>query len=166
MATPGERVGRYEIVSLIGVGGMGEVYRAFDPQLNRHVAIKFLSADVASVSARRRFQQEAQAASALNHPHILTVHEAGEIDGRQYLVTEFVDGGTLTEWARGDQHTWRQVATLLVGAGDEALRTALATKYPTGALAHLTFRGPWAELKPHTAHLDGFFVPRPPHAAP
>jgi Tol biopolymer transport system component len=97
---------------------MGEVYRALDPQLSRHVAIKFLSADVANASARRRFQHEAQMASALNHPHILTVHEAGEIDGRQYLVTELVDGGTLADWAIDGGHTWRQVVTLLVGVAD------------------------------------------------
>ena len=68
---------------------------ASDTRLNRPVAIKFLSDELADAAARRRFQREAQTASSLNHPHILTVHDAGEIDGRQYLVTEFVDGGTL-----------------------------------------------------------------------
>src|SRR6185436_15293312 len=114
MAAPGERVDRYELVSLLGAGGMGEVYRALDTQLNRHVAVKFLAADFATPSARRRFQQEAQMASALNHPHILTVHEAGEIDGRQYLVTELVDGGTLADWAIEGERTWRQVLTMVV----------------------------------------------------
>jgi hypothetical protein len=99
---PPTRVGRYEIVSPIAVGGMGTVYKARDTQLNRPVAIKFLSPDLADESARRRFQQEAKMASALNHPHILTVHEAGELDGRQYLVTEFVDGGTLGDWSRAE----------------------------------------------------------------
>jgi len=127
--TPGERVGRYELVSLIGMGGMGEVYRALDPQLGRHVAIKFLSAGIADPSARRRFQHEAQMASALNHPHILTVYEAGEIDGRQYLVTELVDGGTLSDWAVEGERTWRQVLTLLVGVAD-----ALATAHDAGIL--------------------------------
>jgi len=129
MAAPGERVGRYELVSLLGAGGMGEVYRALDTQLSRHVAIKFLSTDLANASARRRFQQEAQMASALNHPHILTVHEAGEIDGRQYLVTEFVDGGTLADWAVDGQRTWRQVVTMLVGVAD-----ALAAAHDAGIL--------------------------------
>src|SRR5262249_12618518 len=64
-------------------GGMGDVYRALDTKLNRSVAIKVLSADVADASARRRFQREAQMASSLNHPHILTVHDAGEFEGRQ-----------------------------------------------------------------------------------
>src|SRR6476469_4189052 len=93
----GERLGPYEIQSSLGSGGMGEVYRALDTRLNRPVAIKFLSSQLADASARRRFQQEAKAASALNHPHILTVFEAGEVDDRQYLVTEFIDGGTLDD---------------------------------------------------------------------
>ena len=129
MATPGERVSRYELVSLLGTGGMGEVYRALDPQLSRHVAIKFLSNDLANPTARRRFQQEAQMASALNHPHILTVLEAGEIDGRQYLVTELVDGGTLADWAIDGQRTWRQVVTMVVGVAD-----ALAAAHDAGIL--------------------------------
>lgn len=129
MPAPGERIGRYELVSLLGAGGMGEVYRALDTQLSRHVAIKFLSAEFADPSARRRFQQEAQMASALNHPHILTVHEAGEIDGRQYLVTELVDGGTLADWAIAGERTWRQVVTMLVGVAD-----ALAAAHDAGIL--------------------------------
>src|SRR4026209_476737 len=96
--TAGTRLGPYEIVGMLGAGGMGEVYRAEDTRLDRPVAIKFLSAEIADESARRRFQQEAKMASALNHPHIVTVHEASEIDGRQYLVTEFIDGGTLRGW--------------------------------------------------------------------
>jgi serine/threonine protein kinase len=67
-------------------------------KLNRPAAIKFLSNDLADQDARRRFQREAQMVSSLNHPHILTVHDAGEVDGRQQLVTEFVDGGTLKDW--------------------------------------------------------------------
>ena len=110
----GSRISHYEVVSLIGRGGMGEVYRARDTQLNRPVAIKFLSPDFVSPSARKRFQQEAKTASALNHPHILTVHEAGEFEGQQYLVTEFVDGGTIRQWARQEKPDWRQVIELLV----------------------------------------------------
>jgi eukaryotic-like serine/threonine-protein kinase len=108
---------------------MGEVYRALDTKLNRRVAVKFLSDDLADSSARRRFQREAQLASSLNHPHILTVHDAGEFDGRQYLVTEFVDGGTLKEWALRETRTWRHVAELLVGVAD-----GLATAHAAGIL--------------------------------
>ena len=115
---PGTRLGPYEIVAKLGEGGMGEVYRATDTRLNRPVAIKFLSAEIADEHSRRRFQQEAKTASSLNHPHILTVHEAGEIGGRQYLVTEFIDGGTLRAWAREEKRTWRQVVELLAGMAD------------------------------------------------
>jgi serine/threonine protein kinase/Tol biopolymer transport system component len=93
---PGTHVGRYEIQTLIGAGGMGEVYRAFDPELHRAVALKFLRSDVASDEKRmQRFMQEARAASALNHPNILTVYEIGQADGARFFATEFVDGATL-----------------------------------------------------------------------
>ena len=72
---------------------MGVVYAATDTRLNRRVAVKFLSEDLFDVNARRRFEREARMASALNHPHIVTVHAAGELEERQYIVTEYVDGG-------------------------------------------------------------------------
>ena len=97
---PGQQLGQYTIEAAIGAGGMGVVFRAVDTKLHRPVAIKFLSDDLADAAARRRFQREAQMASSLNHPHILTVYDVGEFDGRQYLVTEFVDGGTLKNWAQ------------------------------------------------------------------
>ena len=97
---------------------MGVVYRALDTKLNRPVAIKLLSDDLADAAARRRFQREAQTASSLNHPHIVTVYDVGEVDGRQYLVTEFVDGGTLKDWAQATKRTWRQIIELLTGVAD------------------------------------------------
>src|SRR5215831_16999558 len=108
---------------------MGVVYRARDTKLNRPVAIKFLSEHVADATARCRFQREAQMASSLNHPHILTVYDAGEFEGRQYLVTEFVDGGTLKDWARAGKRTWREVVELLVGVAD-----GLAAAHQAGIL--------------------------------
>jgi len=95
----GTRIGRYEIQSLIGAGGMGEVYRALDTELNRPVALKFLHADVATDQDRMsRFIQEARAASALNHPNILTVFDIGQTDaGARFFATEFVQGTTLRE---------------------------------------------------------------------
>jgi serine/threonine protein kinase/Tfp pilus assembly protein PilF len=87
------------------------------------VAIKFLLND--DTQARRRFQKEARMASSLNHPHILTVHDAGDIDGRLFIVAEFVDGGTLKEW-RG---TWRQAIELLTGVAD-----GIATAHAAGIL--------------------------------
>jgi formylglycine-generating enzyme required for sulfatase activity/pimeloyl-ACP methyl ester carboxylesterase len=99
---PGTVIEHYRIESRAGSGGMGVVYRATDTRLNRAVAIKFL-AGTFDESARRRFEREAELASGLNHPHILTVHDVGVHEGREYLVTEFVDGGTLDDWQhRGD----------------------------------------------------------------
>jgi eukaryotic-like serine/threonine-protein kinase len=118
VALTGQHFGSYQVLSLLGTGGMGEVYRALDTKLNRPVAIKFLSDDLADSTARRRFQREAQTASSLNHPHILTVYGAGEFEGRQYLVTELVDGGTLREWVQRERHEWRQVLELLIGVAD------------------------------------------------
>src|SRR6267142_1724005 len=114
----GAQIGYYRIESQLGEGGMGVVYQALDTKLNRPVAIKFLSSELADAAARRRFQREAQMASSLNHPHILTVHDIGEFDGRQYLVTEYVDGGTLRDWAHGAKRGWRQTIELLTGVAD------------------------------------------------
>src|SRR3984885_2755492 len=122
-------IGPYRIEAILGEGGMGMVYRAMDTKLNRPVAIKFLFEELADAAARRRFQREAQTASSLNHPHILTVYDAGEFEGRQYLVTEFVDGGTLKTWAGSGKRTWRQMIELLTGVAD-----GLAAAHAAGIL--------------------------------
>ena len=127
--TPQQTIAHYRITAKLGEGGMGTVYRATDTKLNRPVAVKVLSGNLADAAARRRFQREAQMASSLNHPHILTVYDAGELEGRQYLVTEFVDGGTLKDWARTEKRTWRQVVELLVGVAD-----GLAAAHAAGIL--------------------------------
>lgn len=94
----GSSVGRYEIVMRLGAGGMGEVYRARDPRLGRDIAIKVLSDEASRDRDRlRRFMAEAKAASALNHPNILTVHEIGETPSGPYIVTELVEGSTVRE---------------------------------------------------------------------
>ena len=126
---PGTRIGSYEIVSMLGAGGMGQVFRARDTRLQRPVAIKVLSSEIADPMARHRFEREALAASALNHPHIVTVYEAGETDGHPYLVTEIVDAGTLDAWVASTRPTWRQVADLLAGVAD-----GLACAHQSGIL--------------------------------
>jgi Tol biopolymer transport system component/tRNA A-37 threonylcarbamoyl transferase component Bud32 len=93
---PGATLGPYEVLALIGAGGMGEVYRARDPRLNREVAIKVLPADrTGDEDRRRRFIQEAHAASALNHPHIITIHEIESANGHDFIVMEYVRGKSL-----------------------------------------------------------------------
>jgi serine/threonine protein kinase/N-acetylneuraminic acid mutarotase len=95
---PGQHISHYKIVELIGRGGMSEVYRARDEILSRSVALKFLPAGYTQDKDRlRRFQREAQAASALNHPNILTIHQLGDVDGQQFIATELVEGETLRQ---------------------------------------------------------------------
>lgn len=100
----GKKLGRYEIREKIGAGGMGEVYLAHDTQLDRNVALKVLLPEFSTDAERvQRFKLEARAASALNHPNIITIHEVGEADDRLYIATEYVDGVTLREkMSRGD----------------------------------------------------------------
>jgi len=98
MLTTNSKISHYCITSKIGQGGMGEVYLAHDTNLNRKVALKVLPADVVKNRERlHRFEQEAQAASALNHPNILTIHEIGAEGGTHFIVTEFIEGETLRQ---------------------------------------------------------------------
>jgi len=93
---PAETIAHYQILEPIGAGGMGAVYKAYDNKLQRVVALKLLPSEyVSQQDRRRRFFQEARAASALNHPHILTIYEVGEDDGKPYIAMEFVQGETL-----------------------------------------------------------------------
>jgi Tol biopolymer transport system component/predicted Ser/Thr protein kinase len=95
-AETGRRVGHYQILSPLGAGGMGEVYLALDTKLGRRVALKVLPSEFTQDAARvRRFEQEARAASALNHPNIVTVYDIGNSDDRHFIATEFVEGLTL-----------------------------------------------------------------------
>jgi eukaryotic-like serine/threonine-protein kinase len=94
---PPDCFGPYEVVALLGAGGMGEVYRARDPRLNRQVAIKVLARAAADPARQRRLLDEAQAASALNHPNIITVYDVGTRDGTPFIVSELIDGITLRE---------------------------------------------------------------------
>src|SRR5712692_6486523 len=100
----GTKLGRYEIRSQLGAGGMGEVYLAQDTKLDRKVALKILPAEVAANQERmRRFVQEAKAAAALNHPNIAHIYEIGEADGVNFIAMEFIDGQTLRQYTHGRQ---------------------------------------------------------------
>jgi len=112
--SPGTKLGRYEIRSKIGEGGMGEVYLADDTSLHRKVALKVLPAEVGSNQDRmRRFKQEATAAAALNHPNIAHIYEIGETDGRHFIAMEFVDGKTLRESIHRDHLDLRKLLRYL-----------------------------------------------------
>jgi len=102
-AVIGRQIGAYRIVDKLGEGGMGEVYRAHDTRLDRPVALKLLPLDVVTDADRlRRFHEEARAVSSLNHPHILVIHDFGDVDGRPFIVSELVEGETLRQrMARG-----------------------------------------------------------------
>src|SRR6185436_9038471 len=98
----GTHLGRYDIRSKLGAGGMGEVYLAEDTELHRKVALKVLPADVVTNKDRmRRFKQEATAAAALNHPNIAHIYEIGESDGTRFIAMEFVEGKSLDRKING-----------------------------------------------------------------
>src|SRR5580704_2166575 len=96
--TSGTKLGPYEIISPLGAGGMGEVYRARDTRLERTVAIKVLNSSlVASPELKQRFEREARTISRLNHAHICTLHDVGHQDGTDFLVMEYLEGETLAQ---------------------------------------------------------------------
>ena len=126
----GQLVSRYKIVSLIGAGGMGQVYLAEDTELGRSVALKLLPEHFTNDSDRvRRFRQEARAASALNHPNIITIHEIGKAGERHYIATEFIDGETLR--ARLEGGRLRQSEALDVAT---QMASALAAAHDAGII--------------------------------
>jgi predicted Ser/Thr protein kinase len=119
----GQTISHYLVEERVGKGGMGVVWRARDLNLNRPVAIKFINSEVADEDHRRRFQREALIASSLNHPNIVAVFEAGTHAGQQYIVTEYVDGDTLKNWAKRTKPSYRQMAELMIPVA-EALACA------------------------------------------
>src|SRR5574341_120487 len=97
----GQKIGPYEVLSSIGAGGMGEVYKARDTRLGRVVALKILPEDLSRDPERRkRFEREARVIASLSHPHICTLHDVGREDGLDFLVMEYLDGETLAERLR------------------------------------------------------------------
>src|SRR5881296_2796275 len=117
--TAGTRLGRYEIRSKLGEGGMGEVYLAEDTRLHRKVALKILPTDLASNKDRmRRFEQEAKAAAALNHPNIAHVYEIGEAEGVPFIAMEYVEGKTLREKIHRERTELRKLLKYLQQVAD------------------------------------------------
>src|SRR5262245_12339648 len=111
----GRELANYRIVSLLGRGGMGEVYLAEDKRLHRKVALKVLPSRFTNDAERvRRFEREASAASATNHPNIITIHEIGQVDGAHYIVTEFIDGQTLRQWMQTAKLSLNEVVDIAI----------------------------------------------------
>ena len=109
--TIGDRVGRYLILSTLGTGGMGVVFSAYDPQLDRKVALKLLRSglQLATKDAQKRLRREAQAIAQLSHPNVVGVYDVGTDGGDLYIAMEFVEGETLTQWLRSYPRTWREI---------------------------------------------------------
>src|SRR5262245_41330725 len=118
-ATPEETIAHYRIMEPIGAGGMGAVFKAWDKKLHRVVAIKLLPTEYLSQQdRRRRFLQEARAASALNHPHILTVYEVGEDDGKPYIAMEYIEGETLRQRIKSRALTLKEALDIAIQIAD------------------------------------------------
>jgi len=110
---PGTRLGPYEILAPLGAGGMGEVYRGHDPRLGRDVAIKILPPHFSADPERlRRFELEARAAAALNHPNILAVHDIGQYERSPYIVSELLEGATLRSRVMASALPWRKAVEI------------------------------------------------------
>ncbi len=139
----GEKLGHYEIVGKIGEGGMGQVWRAKDARLNRSVAIKILPEDVAGDPARRqRFEQEARALGALNHPNIVSIYDVGQSEGRAYIVSELVEGESLRTAMESGPITGRRLIEIATQIAE-----ALAAAHALGIVHR--------DLKPENIMISG-----------
>lgn len=114
---PGMQVGRYVIVDAIGAGAMGVVHAAFDPSLERRIALKVLRGEAATSEARDRLLREARAMARLSHPNVVTVHEVGTTVGRDFVVMELINGGTLAEWLCATRPALAAILDAFLAAG-------------------------------------------------
>ena len=131
-------LGRYALLNKLGGGGMGVVYAAYDPELDRKVALKLLRAnapaDLNSQGARARLLREAQAMARLSHPHVIAVHDVGTFGKQVFIAMELVDGQTMTRWLKGKERTPREIVEVFVQAGK-----GLAAAHAAG-LVHRDFK--------------------------
>jgi tetratricopeptide (TPR) repeat protein/tRNA A-37 threonylcarbamoyl transferase component Bud32 len=134
----GSSFGRFVVLDLVGRGGMGEVYAAYDPQLDRKVAVKLLrqwsSQRLSVTAARARLLREAKAIARLSHPNVVVVHDAGELEGQAFVAMEFIDGQTLADWQAAAPRGWREIREHYLAAGQ-----GLAAAHDAG-LVHRDFK--------------------------
>src|SRR3954453_18295126 len=132
----GSAVGRYVVLERIGSGGMGVVYAAYDPELDRKVALKLLRPDRAGAvgEAALRLQREAQAIARLSDPHVVAVYDAGTLGEQVFVAMEFVEGRTLREWLKAEPRSWSEILKAFLAAG-----RGLAAAHDAG-LVHRDFK--------------------------
>jgi tetratricopeptide (TPR) repeat protein/predicted Ser/Thr protein kinase len=132
----GDVVGRYVVLESIGVGGMGMVYAAYDPELDRRIALKLVRPGRRGdpAVARTRLMREAQAMARLSDPHVITVHDVGDFEGQIFVAMEYIQGSTLSEWRAERERSWRSVVSVMRDAG-----SGLAAAHRAG-LVHRDFK--------------------------
>jgi tetratricopeptide (TPR) repeat protein/predicted Ser/Thr protein kinase len=130
----GASIGRYTVLALVGRGGMGEVYAAYDPELDRKIALKLLRARGADRRARARLLREAKAIAKLSHPNVVVVHDAGTYDERVFIAMEYIDGRTLKEWLAETPRSRREILDVFASAA-----RGLAAAHAAG-LVHRDFK--------------------------
>jgi tetratricopeptide (TPR) repeat protein/predicted Ser/Thr protein kinase len=131
---PGATLGRHVILEAVGAGAMGFVYAAYDPELERKVALKLLRPDVSAATLRGRLLREARAMAQLSHPNVITVHDVGTFGDHVFIAMEFVDGGTLADWLRRAPRSWRAALDAFRQAGE-----GLAAAHAAG-IVHRDFK--------------------------
>src|SRR5215813_1063525 len=135
---PGSPLGRYVVRERLGAGGMGVVYEAYDPELNRKIAIKLVrpgaSGSISASEGRARLMREAQAMAQLSHPNVIAVHDVGTFGDQVFIAMEYVEGSTLTKWLAERKRTWREIVNMFVQTG-----RGLAAAHAAGIL-HRDFK--------------------------
>src|SRR5499427_2462609 len=134
----GATVGRFVVLGLVGRGGMGEVYAAYDPELDRKVAVKLLrvkpGAGVSHTEGRARTLREAQAIARLSHPNVVVVYDVGTFEDKVFIAMEFVEGNTVTYWLQVQERGWKEILQVFTDAG-----RGLAAAHEKG-LVHRDFK--------------------------
>src|SRR5262245_19707887 len=117
----GASIGRYVVLALVGRGGMGEVYAAYDPELDRRVAVKLLRVKpghgVSHTEGRQRTLREGQAIARLSHPNVVVVYDVGTFEDKVFIAMEFVEGNNVTHWLQTEPRGWQDVLKVFIAAG-------------------------------------------------